>query len=257
MAPFNTHFLIGEKIWADLEGPWQPYYGQFCFGCVAPDVDKVSAVLTQKDTHFFDRSGPRELMATQRSAAFLEQQATFLGRPFAQLAPEAQAFALGYLCHLCVDEVSKSMWHEDTWSRFKDIGSGAAFAALDELSRRQIERYEEIVKALKAIEVIAVIPRIPPADLAAMLAGVRRFVQAETTEAEYLALVEMLDRPTLEERRQKQEMFRSKIEAARQRVGVFRLETLVEVGLRRSFWRMREIGNWNLCSGVLYHRWWV
>jgi hypothetical protein len=28
MAPFNTHFLIAEKLWPELVGPWQLHYGQ-------------------------------------------------------------------------------------------------------------------------------------------------------------------------------------------------------------------------------------
>jgi len=241
MAPFNAHFLIAEKIWPDLPGPWQPYYGQFCFGCVAPDVDKLSDTLTQKDTHFFDRTGDYEFMATHRSVSFLQQQAEFLAQPFAQLLPEAQAFILGYLCHLCVDEVSKHMWRRETWLNFKQIRPGAAFAALDEAARRTISDYEAIVKDLGQLQPVEVIPRIPTADLADFLHGVRRFVEADTLEKEFLTLVDMFDQLTPEGRRQKQQDFRQDIEKAHRQVHYFKMDTLIAAGLAHSYHRLADL----------------
>ncbi len=242
MAPFNTHFLIAEKIWPTIRAmvTWpamcnQNYYGQFCFGCVAPDVDKVSPALTQKDTHFFDRTSDYELMASHRSAAFLKHQAEFLVRPFAQLPPEAQAFALGYLCHLCVDEVSKHLCRRETWLQFKDIGPGAAFAALDELVYWQIQNYEVIAEALCSVEPLNVIPLIPGPDLAYLLNSVCRFARAVKLEEEYLALVDMFDQPTPEEREQKQQLFRANIDLARRQTNFFSVETLIEASLSRSY----------------------
>ncbi len=241
MAPFNTHFLIAEKLWPDLPGPWQPYYGQFCFGCVAPDVDKLSARLTQKDTHFNDRTGDYELMITHRSAAFLGRQAEFLGQPFAQLSPPAQAFGLGYLCHLCVDEISKHLWRREIWLNFVEIGPGAAFAALDEAAYQQTQNYGLIADALGQLEPVEVIPSIPAADLADFLVGVQHFVRAETLEEEFLALVDMFDRPSPEARRQKQQAFRRHIEAARRLVSRFELDRLVAVSLAHSRRRLADL----------------
>ena len=61
MAPFNIHLLVAEKLWLELDGLWQHHWGQYYFGCLAPDVHKISGNLTQKDMHFFDsssRKGP-------------------------------------------------------------------------------------------------------------------------------------------------------------------------------------------------------
>jgi hypothetical protein len=241
MAPFNTHFLIAEKIWPDLPGPWQPYYGQFCFGCVAPDVDKLSPALTQRDTHFFDRFGDYEFMASHRSASFLQYQDEFLVQPFAQLPPEAQAFALGFLCHLCVDEVSKHLWRRETWLRFKHIGPGPAFAALDELAQQRTQNYSAISAALGSIQILDVIPAIPRPDMGAFFQGVNRFVNAPTVEGEYLALVDMFDRPTPEERQQKLETFRAGIDEARRLVDYLQLDTLVSAGLAHSYSRLTDL----------------
>lgn len=241
MAPFNTHFLVAEKIWPSLGGPWQASYGQFCFGCIAPDVDKASATLSQKDTHFFDRYGQYELMESHRSSTFLQRQLDFLTQPFAQLAPEAQAFVLGYLCHLCVDEVSKHMWKRETWMHFFDIGPGPAFAALDEVARGQIGDYDAIINALDVVDVVDVIPAIPRVDLETTLCGARKFVQSDTTEGEFLALVDMFDRPTPDERRQKQEDFRTKINIARIRIHWFELDTLVKASVIRTRQRFNDL----------------
>lgn len=216
-------------------------YGQYCFGSIAPDVDKASAALSQRDTHFFDRFGQRELMASHRSVTFLQRQPEFLNAPFAQLDPEAQAFALGYLCHLCVDEVSKHMWKRKTWMHFFDTGPGPAFAALDEVARSRIRDYEAIAAALDGIDVVDVIPIIPRADLETMLAGARRFTRAETTEGEFLALIDMFDRPSAADRRRMQDHFLSNIDTARKRAHRFNLDTLVKASLSRTRQRFNDL----------------
>jgi hypothetical protein len=241
MAPFNTHFLIAEKIWPELPGPWQPYYGQFCFGCVAPDVDKLSPALTQRDTHFFDRTGEYDLMASHRSAEFVARQAEFLSQPFAYLQPEAQAFVLGYLCHLCVDEVSKHLWRREIWLHFKDIGPGAAFAALDELVRRRTRHYAAITAALCAVQTLNLIPIIPPADLEKMRQGVCQFARAETLEDEFLALVDMFESLTPAQRAERQQYFRAHIDHARAKVGFLKIDTLIEASLVWSYGRMVDL----------------
>lgn len=241
MAPFNTHFLVAEKLWPELDGPWQPYYGQFCFGCTAPDVDKASETLSQKDTHFFDRTDDYEFMASRRSAAFVERQADFLRRPFAELTAEEQAFILGYLCHLCVDEVSKHMWRRETWLQFKARSAGPVFAALDELARQQINDYPAIIRALCSVQVLDVIPRIPPADLEFLLRGVCAFARAKSTEAEFLALVDLFDRPAPDQRRQRQQELLEDIEVARSQTGLFRLDIVVRASLAHSRRRLAEL----------------
>lgn len=224
-----------------MDGPWQAHYGQFCFGCVAPDVDKLSPTLTQIDTHFFDRTGPWELMASHRTATFLQRQAEFLGAPFGELYPEAQAFALGYLCHLAVDEVSKFMWGRSTWRHFMDIGPGPAFAALDETARQWMRHYPAVVDALTSVKVLNIIPHIPQTDLEAYLQGVCNFTKADTVEGEFLALLEMFVKPEPEQQQKMLREFALNIITARQRLHYFRLDVLVQAGLRRSRERLSDL----------------
>jgi len=241
MAPFNTHFLIAEQLWPELSGPWHSHFNQFCFGCIAPDVDKLSPTVTQKDTHFFDRTTDYDLMATHRTVAFLQRQSEFLCCPFPQLPSPAQAFVLGYLCHLCVDEVSKHLWRRDTWLHFKGLHPGSAFAALDEQARQAIHDYPTIVRVMTAVMVLDVIPGLPLADLQRMHRGALNFMQAAEAEGEFLALVDMFDRPDPDKRRQRQARFRSEIDLARHRTRYFQLEQVVQISLRHSRARLTDL----------------
>jgi hypothetical protein len=248
MAPFNTHFLVAEKIWPNVAARLLlpvtyncNHYGQFCFGCVAPDVDKASAALTQKETHFFDRTTNYELMATSRTAAFLQHQAEFLRRPFASFAPEEKAFVLGYLCHLAVDEVSKHMWRRPTWQQLNGVHVGAAFAAIDEAARQQTRDYPAITQALGRINVLHIIPRIPAHDLTHMHRAVCNFARAEHVDGEYLALIDLFDRPSAVEREQRQATLCAQMDAARGLVKIFRLDTLIPAAIARSLQRFDDL----------------
>lgn len=249
MAPFNTHLLIAEKIWPELStgkldgaAGQLTHFGQFCFGCVACDVDKASRTLTQCDTHFYDRTTDYEFMATSRSATFLARQNSFLVRPFAHLPAKAQAFALGYLCHLCVDEVSKHLWRRRTWIKFYGLQPGSAFAALDEVARHHIVNYEAIAAALHASQVVDAVAPIPHSDLARMLIGVRAFAAAETVEDEFLALVDLF-KPDLGpgERRRRLVQFDHEINAARRKTHHFELDRLVRAGVAHTHRRIAEL----------------
>ncbi len=240
MAPFNTHLLIAETLWSELVGPWQNEYGQFCFGCIAPDVDKVSVVLTQKDTHFFDRTTDYELMISHRSATFIERQANFFSLPFAQLPPMAQAFVLGYLCHLCVDEVSKCLWQRETYAAFT-VSVGSAFAALDEVARQRIKNRSAMVKSLCELKPLSVIPRIPSVDLESTHRGLCNFVTANDTEGEYLALVDLFDQATPAERQHKRQQFQANIDLARRQIHHFRMDKLIETSLSHSRSRLTDL----------------
>lgn len=242
MAPFNTHFLVAEKIWPEFQNDaWGQHYGQFCFGCVAPDVDKASATLTQRDTHFFDRTTDYELMASARTAAFLTRQDEFLQQPFAELSSEAQAFVLGYLCHLAVDEVSKHLWRRETWLKFHHVRPTSAFAALDEMARQQIEDYAAIRRTLDDVETLDVLPHIPLTDLQRMLVGTRAFVAAPEVEQEYLALVDLFepDRSLLD-RRESLARLRREIDQARRQVHHFELERLARASIAHSRQRIAD-----------------
>ena len=180
-------------------------------------------------------------MASHRTSTFIRQQSDFLCRPFPELSPDAQAFSLGFLCHLCVDEVSKSMWGRRTWLKFRAVGPGPAFAALDEIARDRIVDYPAIVGCLGRIKVLDIVPSIPYGDVEATWQGVNNFVRAETAEDEYLALVDMFDNITAEERAERQRVFRATIDSARRQVHFFRFETLIKASLKRSRLRLREL----------------
>lgn len=121
MAPFLTHLMIGERVYAagrhasrprsavgwypDRHEPSPDGYGLFLFGCLAPDVDKFCNGLPQGLTHFVAKDDGFAWV-DRRTRRFLDHPADFLRVPFAHLAPAEQAFALGYLCHVATDEVT-------------------------------------------------------------------------------------------------------------------------------------------------------
>lgn len=241
MAPFDTHFLVAEILWPEFAGPWQSHFDQFCFGCVAPDVDKISATLTQKDTHFFDRTTDWDLMASHRTATFLKELPNFICCTFDDLKPDAQAFVMGYLCHLCVDEVSKYMWRRPTWQAFKQVGPGAAFAALDEEAARHIQNYPAIILAINHLRVLDLIPKISIADLQRYYLGVNNFVSAPTTEAKYLALLDLFGGQPPETAQGNQRVFLDAIRTARRHVHAFKLEVMLNASLDRSRRRINDL----------------
>lgn len=242
MAPFNTHFLVAEQLWPELD-QWHDHYGQFCFGCAAPDVDKLSARLTQKDTHFSDRQDDYELMVTHRSVRFLQQQATFLSQPFAELSPAGQAFTLGYLCHLCVDEVSKHQWRGSTWGPVlaQNIDPTSAFAALDELARQQLQDYPAVAEALQQIEPLPVMALIQLSELEILLAGLIPFVTAPDTEAEFMAIINLFSNRDPANLRRRREKFWREIEIARQSVHHFNVTEMVTASVKHSRRRFADL----------------
>jgi len=107
MAPFLTHLVVGERVWAALNGarPAPDNYGTFLFGCLAPDVDKFCHGLEQSTTHFLakDEAGTWAWLRSQR---FLDSSSAFLRAPFHTLDAVEQAFVMGYLCHVATDEIT-------------------------------------------------------------------------------------------------------------------------------------------------------
>ncbi|MEM7344875.1 MAG: zinc dependent phospholipase C family protein [Chloroflexota bacterium] len=240
MAPFNTHFLVAEKIWPDLPNRWQPYYGQFCFGCVAPDVDKTSKTLTQIDTHFFDQTSGYEAMVTKRTAMFLAKQHDFLTRPFAELAPDAQAFILGYLCHLAVDEVSKHLWRPDLWEKM-GVKITSAFAVADEVAWQQTQDYSAIHEVLNKLDPLNAITKISVADLEQFLQGVRVFTAAKSVEAEFDALIDMFIGKNTPHREAYRQYLRDEIEPAKEQFHLLQFERVIEVGVQHSQLRLNDL----------------
>jgi hypothetical protein len=112
MAPFVTHLVVGERVFAQL-GRFDPSaYGSFLLGCVLVDA-KNSDDVGRRTTHFVGRLHEDGEDAFRKSCTnFLAQLDALLVRPWHELTQEEQAFVAGYLCHLAVDEASKQMTHE-------------------------------------------------------------------------------------------------------------------------------------------------
>jgi hypothetical protein len=111
MAPFLTHLMVGERVWAATSPRpaaaelSRDGYGTFLFGCLAPDVDKFCDGLAQGLTHFVAKDDGFAWV-DRRTRRFLDRPTAFLRAPFGDLAPAEQTFVLGYLCHVATDEAT-------------------------------------------------------------------------------------------------------------------------------------------------------
>ncbi len=175
MPPFFTHLVIAERLFPTLATLPAQIYGDFLFGCLAPDVDKFVDGMDQVITHFVpkDRSD-RHLEA--RSAYFVEQQSALLRVPYARLPDRERAFVLGYLCHLASDE---------GWSRhmlaYRDQVTAplrALLTALDEIAQRELVDLDGDLAALAAAEATDVLTFVSAANLQRMKDSVLPFLQA-------------------------------------------------------------------------------
>jgi hypothetical protein len=243
MAPLNTHLLIAERLWPVVPGPWQPYFGQFCFGCVVPDIDKLSPVLTQKSTHFFDPTDEEGLMFTHRSVTFIQQQAEFLRAPFAGLTPPEQAFALGYLCHLAVDEVSRALWDPAAYQRFREIGvsSLVAVSTLDEIIWPYFRDYQGICRALYTVTPLAVIPGISMADLGRMQDYLFHFTQAETAEKAMALVLKMMYSTSQADFEQRLAAYHHERSLITTQIGYLQFDRVISAGLDHSHHRLAAL----------------
>jgi hypothetical protein len=112
MAPFVTHLVIGERVFAKFGRFDSSAYGPFLLGCVLVDAKNTDAI-GRRTTHFVGRLHEDGEDAFRKSCTnFLAQLDTLLVRPWHELTQEEQAFVAGYLCHLAVDEVWKQSTHE-------------------------------------------------------------------------------------------------------------------------------------------------
>jgi hypothetical protein len=112
MAPFITHLIIGERVFAQWPRFDPVVYGEFLLGCVLVDVHAFNPI-ERRTTHFAERLEGEGSYAFDRSCAnFLGQLDSLLVRPWNKLTPAEQAFVAGYLCHLAADEEWKSFdWY--------------------------------------------------------------------------------------------------------------------------------------------------
>jgi hypothetical protein len=133
------------------------------------------------------------------------------------------------------------MWRRSTWQAFKEVGPGAAFAALDERAAQYIQNYPAIVRAINHLRILDIIPKIPITDLHRYYKGVNDFVSAPTTEAKYLALLGLFGDQSPENVQDKLRVFLDAIRIARRHTHVFQLEVMLNASLERSRRRISDL----------------
>lgn len=127
------------------------------------------------------------------------------------------------------------------WIQLKRVHPGATFAAIDEAARQRIQNFPAIAKSFCSVEVQDVIPRIPLADLERMLQGTCQFVQAPSIEEAFMALVDLFDQPTPEERQKKRQYLRRGLGLARQQAHFFTIDRVVDAAVAHSRQRLTDL----------------
>lgn len=174
MAPFVTHLVVGERVFAQL-GRFDPSaYGPFLLGCVLVDA-KNSDAIGRRTTHFVGRLHEDGEDAFRKSCTnFLAQLDTLLVRPWRELTQEERAFVAGYLCHLAVDEV----WKQSGYDMMQRLGIASmadlpvpgrvlllAFAAL---TKERHPDFSTITSALENASIPHALVHVPLDDFRAM-----------------------------------------------------------------------------------------
>ena len=174
MAPFVTHLVVGERVFAQL-GRFDPStYGTFLLGCVLVDA-KNSDDVGRRTTHFVGRLHEDGEDAFRKSCtSFLAQLDALLVRRWRDLTQCEQAFAAGYLCHLAVDEV----WKQSSYEMMQRLGIASmadlpvprrtlmlAFAAL---TKELHGDYSTIASALENASIPDAFVHVPLDDFQAM-----------------------------------------------------------------------------------------
>lgn len=175
MPPFFTHLVIAERIFPTLSMLPAEVFGDFLFGCLAPDVDKFVDGMDQATTHFVPKD-PSERYMEARSLYFIEHHSELLRRPYLHLNVHERAFVLGYLCHLASDE---------GWSRhmlaFRHRVTSplrALLTALDEIAQGELADLEGDLAALARAEAPDVLTFVSTSNLQRMQAIVWPFLRA-------------------------------------------------------------------------------
>jgi len=119
MAPFTTHLVLGERLFAHLIEMFGSLdYGSFLAGSVLVDVHVFSKIERQT-THFADRFEKKGRFGFDKSCRnFVNRIDDLLLRQWIKLTGNERGFVLGYFCHLAADE----NWKQFDWDVYQEQG---------------------------------------------------------------------------------------------------------------------------------------
>ncbi len=167
MAPWITHLLAGECVFAQLPQLGDEDYGPFLLGCVLVDVNAYSSV-AHRASHFVGRLEDDGTDAFNKSCVnFLSQLDGLLLCPWNQLASAERAFVTGYLCHLAADED----WKRFGWDVLQTLGlesladipvpGDVIYTAFDVLSSQMYVDFTTVASALRDAVIPDVFTHVP------------------------------------------------------------------------------------------------
>lgn len=176
MAPFITHLVIGERVFAQWPRFDPAVYGEFLLGCALVDVHAFCNI-ERRVTHFAERLKENGPFAFNKSCTnFLSRLDGLLVRPWNELTHAEQAFVAGYLCHLAADED----WKQFDWYLLHTLGiywwidpsplvgvklmpapTNVVLTAFEVLSSKLYVDFSTVVLALDDVSIPNVLTHIP------------------------------------------------------------------------------------------------
>jgi hypothetical protein len=195
MAPWITHLLVGERIFAQLSQLDEKDYGPFLLGCVLVDVNAYSDI-AHRASHFVGRLEDDGTDAFNKSCVnFLSQLDGLLLCPWNQLASAERAFVTGYLCHLAADED----WKRFGWDILQTMGLESLaqipvpgyviYTIFDVLSSQMYVDSTAVKSALREAVIPNVFVHIPHNAFQAMWAIAKEYVMTGDTPESYFEML--------------------------------------------------------------------
>jgi len=211
-----THLVAGERILNRhfAESP-QDVQGAFLAGCTLVDVHAFSEI-ERRHTHFVGTVQEDGEDAYLLSCAnFLRGLDGLLMRPWSDLSPVERAFAVGYLCHLAVDEC----WKELGWQLFQKLGINSwanfpvpgdvSLTTFDFMSAEHLLDSPAVDAALGHVVIPDVFSHVPVALFIRQWSVIREYVLARATPDAHARMLELAGKSDteVEESRQRHEAY--------------------------------------------------
>ncbi len=197
MAASITHLVVGEHVFRQVThlNPTVSVYGSFLAGCVLVDVH-VFHDINRRQTHFAGRFEEGRDSYSKSCSSFLSGLEVFLRRPWIELERAEQAFVMGYLCHLAVDECWKDFGFRllqklgiPTWMDLP-VPFDVLLTAFDFLSQKLLIDPATVFVALQNATIPDVFKHIPHEILHHQRNLIHGYVMSSGTPAAYVKMLE-------------------------------------------------------------------
>jgi hypothetical protein len=202
MAASITHLVIGERVFKQLAilDPAPSVFGPFLAGCAIVDVHALHDI-DRRLTHFVGRVDTDGEDAYRKSCAnFSRDLDHILKSRWSACTPAEQAFVIGYLCHLAVDECWKELgvqWFQKlAITSYKDfpIHPDVMLTAFDYLSRGRLMEPAAVFSALAGVEIPDVFCHVDHEIFCHQWELIQPYLNSDGTQETYMRMLRSANR---------------------------------------------------------------